>query len=103
MASYDDGYQAGLTGAVGACLADPSQQADYDRGFADAQAGRPPDPDNTNAPLVSPLDPSTPIASPQDGTMSTSDGTTGSPPVPPEFWEAPEPIDAYQPEEIEAD
>jgi hypothetical protein len=90
-------------GTVGACLADTSQQADYDRGFADAQAGRPSNPNTVSIPtsddLPSYYHSSDPNAEPPPQ-MGPWDGTTGSgPPEPPDFPEYHEPTDPYEPEE----
>jgi hypothetical protein len=106
MGAYEDGYEAGSTGQVGACLADESQQSDYDRGFDDGGAGRPPSPD---PPLTIPSDPVTPSYQSSDPdaepppTMGPSDGTTGSGPAePPEWPEYDMPPETYQPD-VEAD
>jgi hypothetical protein len=110
MGAYEDGYQAGsLYGAIGACLADTSQQAEYDRGFADAQAGRPAAPQAipywSQAPNT-PIEPSywssDPNAEPPPR-MDPWDGVPGSgPPERPEWPEYDLPPEPYQPE-IEAD
>jgi hypothetical protein len=112
MGAYEDGYQAGsIYGAIGACLADSSQQAEYDRGFADAQAGRPAAP---QAPLdwwqpnpaIQPYWSSDPNAEPPPR-MDPWSGVPGSGvPEPPEWPEYHEPRQPYEPEpmpEIEID
>jgi hypothetical protein len=106
MGAYEDGYQAGSLGAIGACLEDASQQAEYDRGFADAQAGRQPNP---NAPMPSNLEnlpyyqSSDPDAVPPPS-MGPWDGTTGSGPEGPlEFRDYEEPPEPYVPEVVEGD
>jgi hypothetical protein len=100
--AYEDGYRAGSLGAIGACLENASQQAEYDRGFADAQAGRQPAP---SMPLISEnlknkfLDPNFPPPE-----MSPSDGTTGSGPEGPlEFRDYEFPPKPYVPEVVEGD
>jgi len=95
MGAYEEGYQAGsVYGAIGACLADTSQQPIYDLGFADAQSGRPmyASYNVTNMPLNVHYDPNPPP------TMDVPSQGTNWPPEPPEWPEYHEPGEPYDPE-----
>jgi hypothetical protein len=105
MGAYEDGYRAGSLGDIGACLADNSQQAEYDRGYADARAGRS---SNPNPPISVPnpadppyYNPSDPNAEPPP-TMGPADGSTGGgPPESPEWPEYDLPPEPYEPEVVD--
>jgi hypothetical protein len=88
---YDIGYEAGKSGGIGQCFENPSQQAQYDAGFADAQAGRQPDPFARDGVMPS-INTDSPVLYP-DGPPTTMGPFTGVAPEPGEFpeWEAPEP------------
>jgi hypothetical protein len=112
---YDAGYLDGKTGGIGQCFQDPSQQAQYDAGFADAQAGRQPNPmgpDVVIPPMITNARGAAELADPPIGnpdapapaTMGPRDGTMGSGlPDPPEWPEYDLPPEPYSPEPIVGD